>query len=77
MPVLTIDAMSSEALKRLSDLARRQGKTQGVLAAELLDSVLQTDARSRAALAQHIRDLTPKEVPQTDSTAIVRSVRDE
>jgi hypothetical protein len=77
MTTLTIDAISPEALTRLKDLARRQGKTQNALAAELLDGVLKTDARSRAALAQHIRDLTPKEARQTDSTEIIRSLRDE
>ncbi|HYI27973.1 MAG TPA: hypothetical protein VD863_08995 [Bradyrhizobium sp.] len=77
MPALTIDAMSSEALARLRELARHQGKTQDALAAELLDGVLQTDARSRAILAQRIRDLTPKDIEQTDSTEIVRSLRDE
>jgi predicted DNA-binding protein len=77
MSVLTIDAMSAESLERLKELASRQGKTQAALAAELLDGILQTDARSRAALAQRIRSLTPKHVRQTDSTEIVRSLRDE
>ena len=77
MPVLTIDEMSPSALARLRTLASQQGKSQGALAAELLSGVLQNDARSRAVLAQRIRELAPKDVEQTDSTEIVRSIRDE
>jgi hypothetical protein len=77
MPVLTIDRLSPEALTRLAEMARKQGKTQDALATELLNGVLRTDARSRAALAQRIRDLTPKDVEQTDSAEIVRAHRNE
>jgi hypothetical protein len=77
MPALTIENISAEALRRLKDLAKAQGRSQAAVAAELLNGVLQTDLRSRAGLARQIRELTPTQIEQTDSTEIIRSIRDE
>jgi hypothetical protein len=77
MPQLTLERISSRALDRLEELAARQGRTVADVASEILERAPQLNPESRGEAARRIRSMTPSDVSQTDSTGIIRSLRDE
>lgn len=77
MSQLTLERISSKALGRLKELAARQGRSEQDIASEILEFALQVDPTTRGQTANRIRSMTPKNVRQSDSTEIVRRLRDE
>jgi hypothetical protein len=60
----------------LNDLAQRQGRSKEDVASEILEQAMQVDPKARGEAARRVRAMTPP-VEQSDSTKIVRSLRDE
>jgi hypothetical protein len=77
LPQLTLERISPKALGRLEELAARQGRTVAEVASEILEHAPQLNPGSRGEAARRIRSMMPPDVAQTDSTDIVRSLRDE
>lgn len=77
MPQLTLERISPKALARLEELAARQRRTVAEVASEILEHAPQLNPESRGEAARRIRLMTPPDVPQTDSTEMIRSLRDE
>ena len=77
MADLTIERMSSNALQKLDRLADRQGRSREDVAHEILEHALRQDPEVRGAVARRIRSMTPPDVPQSDSTDLIRQIRDE
>jgi hypothetical protein len=77
MSQLTIERISPKALGRLKELATRQGRSEEEVAGEILEFALGADAAGRGEAARRIRLMTPKGVVQSDSTEIIRRLRDE
>jgi predicted DNA-binding protein len=76
MPQLTLDRLSARTIGRLNDLAQRQGRSKEDVASEILEQAMQVDPKARGEAARRVRAMTPP-VEQSDSTKIVRSLRDE
>lgn len=77
MPQLTLERISPKVLDRLKELANRQRRTVADVASEILEHAPQLNPTSRGEAARRIRAMTPPDVPQTDSTEMIRSLRDE
>jgi hypothetical protein len=77
MADLTIERMSSNALQKLDRLANRQGRSREDVAHEILELALGQDPEVRGAVARRIRSMTPRDIPQSDSTDLIRQIRNE
>lgn len=77
MSQLTIERISPIALGRLKDMAVKQGRSESEIAGEILESALHFAPKDRGEAARRIRAMTPAGIAQTDSTGIIRRLRDE
>ena len=77
MADLTIERISSSALARLDELAIRQGRSREDVAHDILERALRQSPDSRGAAARRVRAMTPRDIPQSDSTDLIRQIRDE
>jgi hypothetical protein len=77
MADLTIRHISPATLARLDRLAARQGKSKEEVASNLLEGALRRDSPLRGEAARRIRAMTPRDVPQSDSTDLIHQIRNE
>jgi plasmid stability protein len=79
MNAITIKSISPQAIARIQELAAVHHRTVEEEAADLLEKAVSESAVRAARLAaiDRIAAMTPKNVKQTDSTAIIREARDQ
>lgn len=76
MGKIEIDSLDDSVIQGLEVRARLNGRSlEEEIRALLLQHVLLSSAE-RVAIADRVRAMTPKNVKQTDSTEMVREIRD-
>ena len=76
MAKLVIDDLDDEVMKRLEGQAALREETVSIVVKDMIKRGLSPSRAEAAAAFRHARSLTPPG-PQTDSTLIIREMRDE
>ncbi|MFO1101926.1 MAG: hypothetical protein U1E20_03355 [Methylocystis sp.] len=79
MNAITIKSISAEAAARIEELAAIHHRTIEEEAADILERAVGKlpDRAARLVAVDRIAAMTPNDVEQTDSTAIIREARDQ